>query len=380
MKKLLFLLLVCVYTQQVKSQDTSHLRVSLLTCAPGDELYSLFGHTAIRVTDSARNTDLVFNYGTFDFNDPDFYSKFTRGKLDYMLSVSGVPEFLYEYQVEKRTVTEQELNLSGEEKQKIQRTLERTLSSSERYYKYDFLYNNCTSRVRDLLLNAGLKPDRPLVPEKTTFRDLLHQYLDGGAQPWSKFGIDLVLASPIDKKMTIAESMFLPDYLMKGVDSSVHSSNGGILLNRIIVNAGQPSTRKNVNWPLFVFIAVAAIMIALSSIKTKPARRLSKMMDMLLFLVTGLVGLLLLFMWFGTDHKACAYNYNLLWALPTHIIAAFALWKNPRWLQKYFSFCVALNLLLILCWFFLPQQFNIAVLPVVILLMQRCWSYRKPNW
>lgn len=376
MKKLiLFVLLSCAI--QVHAQDSSHLRVSLLTCAPGDELYSLFGHTAIRVVDSATGLDYVYNYGTFDFNDPDFYMKFTRGKLDYMLSVSTLPEFMQEYQFEKRTVTEQELELSGTEKLYLLQTLNKTLTGPGRYYKYDFLYDNCTTRVRDLLLRAGLRAERQLVPDNTRFRDLLHQYLDGGAQPWSKFGIDLLLGSPVDKKMNITESMFLPDYLMKGVDSSVHGSNN-VLQNRIVLNEGLPSNRKNTNWPLYVFSTLAIVVIAVSYSKNKTAVRLVGMMDMLLFLVTGLIGCLLLFMWFGTDHRSCAYNYNLLWALPTHVVAAFALRKQPRWLAGYLLFCVALYLLLLIGWFFLPQHLNIALFPFLLLLLQRCWMRRKP--
>ena len=120
MKKITLILFLAAYIQVAGQNDSSHLRISLLTCAPGEELYSVFGHTAIRITDSIQRTDLVYNWGTFDFDDPDFYTKFVRGKLDYSLSVSGFTEFMYEYDVTKRDVTEQELQLTGDQKMQLQ--------------------------------------------------------------------------------------------------------------------------------------------------------------------------------------------------------------------------------------------------------------------
>jgi hypothetical protein len=180
---LLFVFAIALLTQRITAQDsTSHLRISLLTCgASAEELYSTWGHTAIRIVDSVKQTDVVFNFGFFDFNDPDFYAKFTRGKLDYFLALQTFPDFMYEYQVEKRYVIEQELLLTGGTKLSIQEVLTRTLNSPARAYKYDFLYNNCTSRVRDILINyGGLKSERALVPAGTTFRNMLHEFLDKG--------------------------------------------------------------------------------------------------------------------------------------------------------------------------------------------------------
>ncbi|MES2329407.1 MAG: DUF4105 domain-containing protein [Bacteroidota bacterium] len=378
MKKFSLFLIVffSFFIKRTEAQDSSHLRISLLTCAQGDELYSVFGHTALRIIDSVQHTDVVYNYGTFDFNDPDFYMKFTRGTLDYMLSAYYFQDFMAEYYAEKRTVTEQELVLTGDAKNNLNKALQENLAGAARYYKYVFNYNNCTSRIRDLLFqHAGLKPDRQLVPAGTTCRNMLHEALDNGDQPWSKLGIDILLGSRIDKPVTIAESMFLPDYLMKGVDSSVHSHN--ILLDKkIIYNSGVPQKQHH-NWPLYLFSVIAVLSILVSSGKNKTAKRVTRFFDITLFLLTGLIGFLLLFMWFGTDHKACGANYNLLWALPTNLIVVFALWRNPRWLRKYFTACMIIHLLTVLLWFWLPQQLNIGLIPVVVLLLQRCWKLSK---
>jgi hypothetical protein len=375
-KKILFFLFIFFFAQQITAQDSSRLRISLLTCAQGDELYSVFGHTALRIIDSAHQTDIVYNYGTFDFNDPDFYSKFTRGTLDYMLSAYSFQDFMSEYYAEKRNVTEQELILTDEAKKSLRNALNENMIGAARYYKYVFNYNNCTSRIRDLLfIYTGLKPDRQLVPTGTTFRNMLHEALDNGDQPWSKLGIDIVLGSRIDHPITISESMFLPEYLMKGVDSSVHSKN--VLREKtIIYNANLPQKQRH-HWPSYLFLLMAALIILISLGKSKMAKSITRFFDITIFLLTGLIGCFLLFMWFGTGHKACAWNYNLLWALPTNLIVVFALWKNPLWLKKYFSFCVIIYLVTLIGWFFLPQQFNIALLPVVLLLLQRSWQLKK---
>lgn len=380
-KTCLFLVFILtLFAQRSVAQDSSHLRISLLTCGASEELYSTWGHTAIRIIDSVKQTDAVYNYGYFDFNDPDFYTKFTRGKLDYYLVAQRFADFMYEYQVDKRSVIEQQLRLTDSTKLFIQRFLNQTLNSPARIYKYDFLYNNCTSRVRDILINyAGLKADQALVPAGTTFRNMLHEYLDKESETWSKLGIDLLLGSPIDKVVSNSESMFLPEYLMKGVDSSVHSTNHGILSVRTVLNNGSPNEIPNRNWPLYIFSLIALILMGISFIRNKTARVITRVFDISLFLVTGLLGCFLLFMWFGTDHKACAANYNLLWALPTNLIVAFTLWKKPRWLQKYFSACVVIHVLTLLLWFWLPQQLNIGFVPIVVLLLQRCWQLRKSS-
>ncbi len=357
--------------------DSARLRISVLTCAPGSELYSTFGHTAIRITDSIAQTDLVYNYGTFDFNDPDFYMKFTRGKLDYFLSVSDLPGFMYEYQQEGRDVHEQVLALSNESKAAIQRALTTNLIGPARYYKYDFLYNNCTSRIRDILIQyAGLQANQLLVPEETSFRNMLHLYLDKGNQSWSKLGIDLLLGSPIDKKVTITQSMFLPDYLMMGIDSSV-KDNTPLLQEKILLNKGVDSPSSFVDEPLIDFSIFGAIVLILSFLKNNVARLIVKWIDFLLLLITGLIGCLLVFMWLGTDHKACAANFNLLWALPTNLVAAIVFWKNPSWLVKYFRIVEVIYFVLLIFNPLLPQEYNTGFFAIIVLMELRLLIQRR---
>ena len=372
MKKTLWIvsiLLICHFSMNAQ-QNEHHLRISVITCAPGNELYSIFGHTALRITDSVKQTDIVYNYGTFDFSDPDFYSKFTRGKLDYFLSISNLPAFLYEYQSEGRDVHEQVLSVSDSVRYQIQTALTENLAGPSRYYKYDFLYNNCTSRIRDILIKyAGMKVPHPLVPEGTSFRDMLHEYLEKGDQPWSRLGIDLVLGSPVDKKAGIDESMFLPDYLMKGIDSS--GTKHPVLQEKILLNKGNAEQRPFRNEPLIVFSVLSGLLILLSFFKNTIVVKTMRIIDFLLLLFTGLTGCFLLFMWLGTDHSACARNANLLWAAPTHLIAAIAFWKNPSWLQQYFRIFRSWSFgFLVLMWL-IPQDINEGLFPIILLLAIR---------
>lgn len=359
----------------LSAQASKGFQVSVLTCSPGTELYSTFGHTAIRIVDSSNQTDLVYNFGTFDFNDPNFYSKFTRGKLAYFLSVASLPEFLYEYQLEGRKVTEQILNIDSSSKRQLATELAQTLITENRFYQYDFLYNNCTSKIRDLLIKEGvLNTNYHLVSKPASFRNFLHQYLQSGNHHWSQLGIDLLLGSPIDKIMVNKHQMFLPDYLMNGIDSNQTL----VASKRVLVSPNQPSlSGGNGLMPFFVFSGFSILYILLTLVKVKWVTRLIRWLDAGLFFITGAIGILLLFMWFGTDHKSCAYNYNLLWALPTHFMASFFVWNQTSAMKNYFLAATMVHALTIICWFFLPQELNLGFAPIAILLLTRSVHYTK---
>jgi len=357
-------------------QDSSscHLRISVLTCAPGAELYSTFGHTAIRVIDSVRHTDLVFNWGTFDFDDPNFYLKFIRGKLEYFLSVDPFNEFIYTYQYEQRSIWEQELNLDCAKKLQLFAAIQKNLQGGNRFYKYDFLLDNCTSRVRDIVFGNinGLRVTDSLTEDGITYRNQIHEYLDEGAKPWSKLGIDILLGSKLDKKVTNWNAMFLPDYLMQGLDESNLADEGIIHPSTIIYAANPPDIKSWKYAPVLIFSILFAGLIVISLLKKGWAVRTTRIFDSLLLYITGVLGFLLLFMWFGTDHTVCKNNFNLLWALPTNFVAAFFIWKRPLWVRRYFYVAALIYGLFLLSWFWLPQQINIALIPLVLYMLLRC--------
>jgi hypothetical protein len=376
---LLVLYFVACCFHSIFAQEPCNLRISLLTCSPGDELYSTFGHTALRVQDPASGTDEIYNYGTFEFG-PDFYSKFIRGKLLYSLSVENFPDFLYAYQMESRSVVEQELQLSCAEKQKLYTALQINALPENRHYRYDFLFDNCTTRARDIVARNTKSPvvfKNILPKEVPTFRNLIHSYLNAGHEYWSKLGIDILLGAKLDKKVTNEQAMFLPDYLLKGFDSALVSKQPLVTPAHLLLQMPSPLAGKSLFIPLVVFSLLLVAVIALSLVRSKWAMATLRIVDFLLFFALGLAGLLLLFMWFGTDHKVCANNYNLLWALPTHVLMAFFIYQNRPWVKQYFRVVFWLTLILAVAWFVLPQQMNNALLPLVLLIVYRSWHLSK---
>ena len=384
MKKLLLSCLfplLCFCCAQ--AQNECSLRISLLTCAPGEELYSTFGHTAIRVTDTSTGMDFVYNYGTFEFG-PDFYPQFIRGKLNYYLAAEPFADFLVMYQYESRSVVEQILNLDCSEKQNLYAALQKNLQPENRNYRYDFLFDNCTTRAKDIIKSNTSAPVsfKNILPAETpSFRNLIHGYLDAGNQYWSKFGIDILLGAKLDRKATNEEAMFLPDNLYKGIDSSLKNGVSLTAEKRTALALPSPLSKKSWFRPMIVFSLLLLVLIVVSFIPNKIVRTFISFFDFLFFFVLGLTGILLLFMWFGTDHAVCANNYNLLWALPTHIIGAFFTGNKKRWTNYYWLATIILQTIILVGWIFLPQQLNLAVLPIVLIILLRAWLFiLKPHY
>lgn len=352
--------------------DSTGIKISLLTCAPGEELYSTFGHTAIRVVDQNAHTDYVFNYGLFDFNEPNFYMKFVRGQLKYMLGMQTFEEFLYEYQITNRSVWEQDIALNEAQKQKVISFLFNNLKEENRYYNYDFVYDNCATRARDVFLNVlpGYNVEKQYIKAGTTARDLFHYYLDNGKnQAWSKLGIDILLGSGIDTAMNKFSGMFLPEFLMNAFDVTTYQGIPIVLTKRTVVH-GDNVKQSNYYVPFITILIISILLFAIYYFKRKNVFFIN-VLDSILLFVTGTMGLLLLFMWFFTDHPSTKNNYNLLWALPTNIVFAFSINKINRSKGYYWLLAIIITTFLVLCWFFLPQEMNFALLPFVLLMGYR---------
>ncbi|HPI55628.1 MAG TPA: DUF4105 domain-containing protein, partial [Chitinophagaceae bacterium] len=202
------------------------LRISLLTCGTGSELYASYGHSALRIVDTCNRQDIVYNYGTFSFSDPDFYSKFTRGKLPYYLASESYDGFMEIYQEEGRSVTEQVLRLNPEDALAVQHFLHENLKEENKYYRYDFLYDNCSTRIRDLLdkqFARRIEWGAIIANDSLPFRTVLDYYERN--LHWERFGINLLMSDLVDQKMTSMQSMFLPDYLERGFDKATLDGN-----------------------------------------------------------------------------------------------------------------------------------------------------------
>lgn len=340
-------------------QDSNNIRISMLTCGVGDELYSSFGHTGIRVTDSTRGIDEVYNYGLFSFNDPDFYVKFTRGKLRYFVGTTSYRRFVEDYEYEQRSVMEQELLLDANQKNAILVYLKENVKPENASYKYDFLYDNCATRVRDIFprtlgtdftFGQVFEDDR-----KISFRRILNEYLRNSH--WSRLGINIILGSKIDKDMSNEESMFLPDLLMAGLKKA--TINGQAMANtpEVLIKGADRSSPKP-NAPMWAMIGFLLLTLAIFFLK--PLRGLKTAWSILLIFLNGTLGVLLVFMWLGTDHQSCANNLNVLWAFPPNILAAFTLFKPRKWHIQYSMLAIILLLLALLV-----HIIGIQVMPLV---------------
>lgn len=358
--------------------DSCHLRISLLTVTPGEELYSTFGHSALRVTDTVSHRDIVYNYGTFYFDDPNFYTKFIRGKLLYYLSTDDFQSFQSQNQQDNRGITEQVLNLSCEQKQNMIMLLEANMMAQNRAYKYDFLFDNCTTRLRDLVEKATDSAVHfgTALQTQVTFRNLIYEYLNYNDKQWSKLGIDILLGSKTDAIASPYQVMFLPDYLMKTFDNSTVNSLPLVSDKSSLYKIDYSKNKKdNLTHPFFLFICLFVIIAFLSFSKKPFIQKFLASLDGFLFFITGLLGILILFMWLGTDHIMCRNNYNLLWAWPTNLIAAFYIHSKKGWAKKYFIVYAVFNIILIGVWGLIPQHLNAALIPFLAILIFRSLIY-----
>lgn len=384
-KKISFLLFTFYFLifNSAQAQDSSHLRISLLTCTPGEELYSTFGHSAFRIIDSSKAIndewqDVAYNYGTFNFDDDGFYLKFVQGKLLYYVLATRFQDFKYDYQSTNRGITEQVFILTAAEKIAIQQFLNNNLKEENKYYKYDFFFDNCTTRLRDILkkYSDSSFTQKAVMPVGSRFRQAIHQYLDRNHKDWSKLGIDILLGQPCDGVMTAEYMQFLPDNLMKSLDSSKHP----VVLSAQNLYPLTDAKAKGIAFsPFIVFSLLLIFIISIGFIKNKFVLGFLQGFDGLFFFLTGILGIILIFMWVGTDHSMTKNNYNLIWAWPTHTLMAFFVNSKKKWVQHYFKFTAVVLMGVLIGWFFLPQQMNNGLLPIIILLIYRSVKKSLPD-
>jgi hypothetical protein len=380
MKKVLLLLLLFAGMMPLRAQLSDSATVSIITCGPGAELYSGFGHTAIRIHDPQSGYDMVYNYGMFDFGDPDFYLKFARGKLNYWLGKSPMQAFVQSYMAENRLVKEQVLNLQPQQVEQVFAFLENNALEANMYYAYDFFFDNCATRPRDVLMEVlgdDLKLHEHEDAGKVSFRDIIDGYLENG--PYVDLGIDLILGSVIDRKATNEELMFLPDYVFEIVAQSTveHAGNTEPLVRGDVVVHDDPGTTAAVEPPAVgpsaIFWTLFAIILAFTLFRfSRPVWAL----DITLFLIMGLLGCFILFMWFGTNHQATADNLNILWTHPVHLFSIVTLlWlRNRSWSHKYFLVLAVITGSLLLLEPVLPQDYHPATKPLILALALRYFS------
>ena len=363
------------FSQKLVLSDQSE--ISIITAGPGDVLYEAFGHSAIRVKDPTLNLDIIFNYGLFDFNQPNFYVNFVKGRLLYRLGKQSFRRFITSYDYQQRWVKDQVLNLSLVDRIKIFEYLNENSLPENAEYLYDPYFNNCATKLRDIakeILGNKIQFPSSFSDENFTLRQLMNQELPWNT--WGSFGINLALGNTLDKELITDNYMYLPDYVHKGFQKATITENKIttplVLEERQLLRYNEKQIKIQWYNPFFVFSLLLLITIVVTFRDQKRNIR-SKWLDFTLFFVTGVLGIIICFLWFFTDHYTAPNNFNLLWAFVLNFFVAFILLKSriPSWTSNYLLFYLFLLFGTIVNSFIGLQQFSNAVFPIIAMLFLR---------
>jgi len=378
-KKLLYLSFILVhilFISNVKAQKISlseSAAISVLTMGPGSNLNDSFGHSAFRIIDPNQNIDVVYNYGVYNFDTPNFYLKFIKGQLMYQLDRTDFSLFYQHYSDQNRWIKEQVLDLTIKEKQEVFDFLQNNYLPENRNYIYDFFFENCATRIRDVLagiLKNKLVIDESFVFDIHTFRQLIQKNVHWNS--WGSFGMDLAIGAVVDRNASSWEHQFLPEYIFKALEKGQIKRSLGVkklvkktsILNK---NSAKEKLEIFLISPFFVISLLALIILGVTFKDYRNNSR-NRWMDSSLYALTGTIGIFLILLWFATDHFATQNNYNLLWAVPLSLFFVIEIAKkNPKyWLKKYIMFQILMLLLLSIHWITGVQSYPVVLLPLLI--------------
>ena len=343
------------------------LTVSLLTCSPGPEIYELYGHEAIRVKGEGR--DSVWNFGVFNFKEPNFVYRFVKGETDYLCVGYPTEWFLPEYEQRGSRVVEQELNLNDAEARRLLKMLQTNALPQNRKYRYNYVKDNCATRIWRMMENAA--DSKVVYPDSVrygTYRNEMRAY--NRNYPWYQFGIDLALGVDIDSAINAKDEMFVP-VEMERMIGGAHFADGRpvVKATNILVEGVPDATLPPTHWwagPLFWCIVVSVLLV-ITGISDLVRKRVTRWVYSLWFLILGLAGCVVTFLVFVSEHEATTFNILILWLNPLQLIMAFTVWKQkrrgvPREMAHY---NVAALLVLLVMLPFQVQQVNIAAIPLI---------------
>jgi hypothetical protein len=316
---LLLLLKNSVTFGQMALAETA--KVSILTCQEGNELYSLFGHTAIRISDEANGLDVVYNYGTFDFKTENFYLKFIKGDLQYFVSAYSFNEFYYEYTLENRSIYEQNLNLTTIQKQQLFDTLNKSLQSDQKYYTYKFIGRNCTNMVVDKVNQAlGQKCIVKTTERNKSYREILYPYLENHF--YENLGINIIFGKKTDEEGT---TLFLPNQFMESLKVAQFNGKPISELPKSILKAEPVASKKSL-WNNFNTFCLVLVLLVFTR---------KSWVYLVYFTLIGLLGVFLSLVGFFSLHEEVAWNYNVLLFNPLLLVLVFFYGKkNWVWVKR----------------------------------------------
>jgi len=354
---------------------------SLITCSPGGEVYQLYGHTAIRCRNFTRGVDCVFNYGVFTFEQPHFVWRFVQGKCDYMVQGIDWKYFPEDYISRGSSITSQTLNLTPEEANRLFFNLVVNCRPTNCQYRYNFLYNNCTTQVLSQIeaaINGTL--EYPENWEQRTYRQIIHEYTV--LSPWAREGNDFMLGADVDTMLTLRASLFAPENLMRyAAKAQIRDSKGNlrplVAETEELVHPGKVDNTPGFPVPPFLFFLAFLIACILVVCLERVTGRQFWLWDVLLMSVQGIVGTLLLFTFLFSEHPAvdsnwlvCIFNPLPLVGLPFVVKAALG---HRRTYWHGINFAIISLFLVFLAW--IPQNFGEIIVPLALALLTRPISY-----
>ena len=281
--------------------NSNNYQFSVITIGPNqNELYSAFGHSGIRFKDDSLGLDYFYNYGIFDFDQPNFYLNFLNGNLLYMVGRFDFNQAKKHYLSENRYVKEQVLNLTASQKNKFLAYLENNLKDENKFYIYNYVYNNCATKIRDII---DVVLDNNIIYKENfselSIRNLMDLYL--GQQEWGDLVIDICLGSEIDKKSNYYSSMFLPDFLYNSLEEATLSDGSKIIYKTYISEPATTNEKYYFTTPFNFFFLLLIVTLFISFKELKYGLRYNYY-DFLLYFFTGIIGCLITYLWFFTDH------------------------------------------------------------------------------
>ncbi len=356
----------------VQSQSTDSIRFSLLTCAPGTEIYSLFGHTAIRYENYTRRIDVVFNYGMFSFNTPNFIFRFVAGETDYQLGITPYSYFEAEYAMRGSSVYQQVLNLTQSEKERLLTILENNYLPENRIYRYNYFYDNCTTRARDKIEECI--EGKVVYPDSLSgksYRSIVHEFTAGS--PWDELGIDLCLGAEADKEINKRQQMFSPFYMKYYASNAYIVDAGGTRRPLILDETKIVDVEPDEVQPGFVLspLMCGALFLALCVVMAWGQWKTQRFWlgwDIVLYGLQGLAGCIIAFLFFFSVHPTVGSNWLLILFNPIPLLyLPFMVYKAVKRKKDYYHVGNMVYLTLFITILpFCGQEFNLTVLPLAL--------------
>lgn len=371
------------FTSLFAQKLSESTKVSLITVAPGDELNDSFGHTLLWIYDPANGIDKAYNFGGYDYDTDNFYWKFVKGQLPYEMSYATLDAYQQYYQKHNRKMTEQVMSLAIGQKQLLYDNLEKTYNNpTTRNYMYKFYTDNCSTRIRDALLLActdSVHLQNIPAMNDSTYRQWMNKCLLRKHHYWAAVGMNAGLGAPADERILQYGASYIPENLMKSFASARRMSKGRVFyfvkstndLYPVTVIDDEPAFYLT---PRFWFILLLAFTFY-RTFRHWKKRQKGYLFDKIMFGLVGVLGWVLLFLWFGTDHGVTNYNRNLLWAFPFHLPIIFWLSQEKAardyWYGYYFMF---IGLMLAMGLIFVTQ-YSMDTVPLVLALFVRAFYH-----